>query len=349
MGLRICVCGVQVPFAYGGAEILVASLADELKRRGHTVDVVSLPFTWPNRVQLFKSCMAWRMLDLSEVDGQRIDRVIATRFPSYVVKHPDKVVWLVHQLRQAYDLRGTGYSDFTVEGRGDRDARVVEMLRSMDERTLGEARRVYAISDNVAARLERHNNMKIGTLYPPPRLIDRLAPGEMGDYVFTAGRLNRIKRFDLLIRAMKHTKTPVRCRIAGTGEEREALEKLIADLRLEDRVELLGWIDDDRAVALYSGALAVFYAPYDEDYGYVTVEACRSAKPVITVADSGGVLEWVADGKTGYVVAPDDPAAIAARLDALYADRALARRLGEAGAEKARDVSWDQVIDGLLG
>ena len=156
-------------------------------------------------------------------------------------------------------------------------------------------------------------------------------------------------RFDLLLRAMRQTKTPVRCRIAGTGEERGALEKLIADLALEDRVELLGWIDDDRAVALYSGALAVFYAPYDEDYGYVTIEAFRSAKPVITVADSGGVLEWVRDGKTGYVTPPDDPAAIASRLDALYSDRALARRLGEAGAAKARDVSWDPVIDRLLG
>ena len=67
--------------------------------------------------------LAWRLLDLSEVDGQRIDLVIATRFPSYLVKHPNKVVWLVHQLRQAYDLHGTRYSDFAPAGR---DARVVE-------------------------------------------------------------------------------------------------------------------------------------------------------------------------------------------------------------------------------
>jgi glycosyltransferase involved in cell wall biosynthesis len=349
VSLRICVCGVQVPFTYGGAEILAASLVTELKRRGHEVESVALPFTWKTRAQLFKTCLAWRMLDLSEVEGKRIDLVIATRFPAYVVKHPNKVVWLVHQLRQAYDLRGTEYSDFTLEGRGERDDRTVEMLAAMDERTLSEARRVYAISDNVAKRLAKFNRLDIGTAYPPPQSIDRLAPGEMGDYVFTVGRLNKIKRFDLLIRAIKQTQTPVRCKIGGTGPDREALQNLIESSGLSERVELLGWIDDDRAVDLYSNALAVYYAPFDEDYGYVTVEACRSGKPVITTSDSGGVLEFVDDGVSGYICAPDAAGAIAQRLDTLYRDRELARRMGAAASERVRDVSWDDVIGKLLG
>src|SRR5215207_10065394 len=220
MGKRICICVNRVPFAYGGAEMLVESLRDELVARDHEVEVIGLPFAWGTRTQLLKSAMAWRLIDLTSAGGKRIDLVIATRFPSYVVKHPNKVVWLIHQMRQAYDLQGSRYSDF---GPSPRDRRVVEMLRAMDRRTLSEARRVFSISKNVAERLERHNGLQIDTLYPPPRLAGSLRPGPYGDYVFTVGRLNRIKRFDLLVRAMKHTTTPVRAIIAGDGPERAAL------------------------------------------------------------------------------------------------------------------------------
>src|SRR6185436_6256519 len=130
------------------------------------------------------------------------------------------------------------------------------------------------------------------------------APGDFGDYVFSAGRLDRLKRFDLLIRAMKHTETPVRCRIAGEGPERESLQALADRLGVKDRVDLLGWVEDARMAAHFAHSLAVFYAPYDEDYGYVTVEAFKSAKPVVTTADSGGVLEFVEDGRNGYVCPP---------------------------------------------
>src|SRR5262249_23418067 len=82
---------------------------------------------------------------------KRIDLVIATRFPSYLIKHPNKVVWLIHQLRQAYDLLGTRYSDFAASQ--PRDARALEMIRAMDRRTLSEARAVYTISATVPARV----------------------------------------------------------------------------------------------------------------------------------------------------------------------------------------------------
>ena len=344
--MRICVCGVQVPFTFGGAELLVQSLVEQLRARGHEAETVMLPFTWPNRTQLFKSCLAWRLLDLTEVDGRKIDLVIATRFPSYLVKHPNKVVWLVHQLRQAYDLQGTRYSDFRET---PRDRNVTAMLRAMDSRTLSEARRVFSISKNVAARLERHNGMRIEALYPPPRLTGRLRPGPFGDYVFTVGRLNRMKRFELLVKAMQHVKSGVRALIAGDGPERDDLAELIGKLGVEDRVELLGWVDDDRAVELYAGALAVYYAPYDEDYGYVTVEAYQAGKPVVTLADAGGVLEFVRDGESGFVCPPGAPAEVARRLDRLYEHREEARRMGEAGARSVGDIHWDAVIGRLLG
>lgn len=349
MGKRICICVNRVPFAYGGAEMLVESLRDELVARGHEVDVVALPFAWGTRTQLLKSALAWRLIDLNPAGmaDKKIDLVIATRFPSYVVKHPNKVVWLIHQMRQVYDLLGTGYSDFREDE--PRDRSVIEMIRAMDRRTLSEARAVYTISGNVTARLQRFNELSSTVLYPPPRLDRLYGPGDFGDYVFSVGRLDRLKRFDLLIKAMKHTETPVRCRIAGMGPERESLEALIDRLGVRGKVELLGWVEDRAAVDLYAGSLAVFYAPYDEDYGYVTVEGFKSGKPVITAADSGGVLEFVEDGKNGYVCPPDAPREIAARLDALYRDRELARKLGEAGRARVAGIGWDEVVSRLVG
>lgn len=344
---RIVITGAKVPFAYGGAEMLIDSLRDELAARDFEVDVVTLPFHWPNRSELLKSSLAWRLVNVTEAAGKRVDLVIATRFPSYLVKHPNKVVWLVHQLRQAYDLLGTRYSDFSRAT--PRDAKVLAMIQAMDRRTLSEARAVFTISGNVAERLRRFNQIGAEVLYPPPRLDRHYHAAEPGDYIFSVGRLDPLKRFDLLIRAMQHTETPVRCRIGGTGPERDELAELIVRLGLQDRVELLGWLDDREVVAQYASCLAVFYAPYDEDYGYVTLEAFKSAKPVITTADSGGVLEFVTDGATGFVCPPDSPRELGRRLDALYSDRRQAQALGLAGQRRAREITWDRVIAQLTG
>jgi glycosyltransferase involved in cell wall biosynthesis len=342
---RIVICATKVPFAYGGAEMLVDSLRDALAERDFEVDVVALPFHWPTRTELLKGSLAWRLLNLTEAAGKRIDLVIATRFPSYLVKHPNKVIWLIHQLRQAYDLLGTGYSDFSE--RQPRDARALAMIRAMDRRTLGEARAVFTISGNVADRLRRFNQIEAEVLYPPPRLDPLIRAGEYEDFLFTLGRLDPLKRFDLLVRAMRHTETPVRCRIAGTGPEQDALASLIDRLGVQNKVELLGWVDDRKVVEQYANCLGVYYAPYDEDYGYVTVEAFKAAKPVLTTADAGGVLEFVEDGVTGFVCPSDSPREIGARIDALYKDRERTRRMGLAGQAKVREIRWDRVIERL--
>ncbi len=344
--MRVLVCGAKVPFARGGAELLVESLCAELDRRGFEVDQVTIPYNWSSRAELLRCGLAWRMVDLVEVWGKRVDLVIATRFPSYVVKHPNKSVWLVHQVRQAYDWKGTRWSDFDDS---PRDQRTLELLRAMDRRALGEARRRFAISRNVAERLRRFNGLDAEALYPPPALDGRLSSGAYGDVVFAAGRLDPTKRFDLLLRALARTKSSVRARLAGEGPERESLERLARELGIEQRVDFLGWVDDETLLREYREALAVFYAPYDEDYGYVTVEAFRAARPMLTATDSGGVLEFVEDGRNGYAVAATDADTMAARIDGLHADRGLAERLGRAGAERVREIGWDRVIEALTG
>ncbi len=341
---RIAICTVQVPFVRGGAEIHVESLARELRRRGFEVDIVSMPFRDYPRSQLLKSCLIWRLVDLTESNRLSVDLVIATKFPSYLVRHPNKVVWLIHQHRAVYELFGTEYSDFTDSAE---DRRFRSLIRRVDNESLGEARRIFTNARNTALRLARFNGLYGEPLYHPPKLDGRYRTGEYGGYIFAVSRLDRIKRMDGLVRAMAHTRPDVQCRIAGTGPMDPELRRLAARLGVENRVEFMGYVDDEQLIDLYANCFAVYYAPYDEDYGYVTVEAFKSRKPVLTAPDSGGVLEFVEDGKNGYVVSLDRPDEMGERISQLYEDTQLAAELGEAGYARVSDITWDYAIERL--
>lgn len=344
MGIkRIALCTAQVPFTQGGAEIHVDSLRRELVRRGFQVEVIRLPFKWYPKVEILKSCLAWRLIDLTESDGKKIDLVIATKFPSYVVKHPNKITWLVHQFRSAYDLHGTKYSDFS----NDSESRQIrEMIRQIDNRTLKESRRIYTISKNVAARLAKYNGLTGEPLYPPPMHDGLYRNDAYGDYILSVSRLNPIKRVGLLIEAMQYIKSGARCVIVGEGPQEEKLKKLAHQLGVTENVSFLGYVDDNKLIELYANCFSVFFAPFDEDYGYITLEAFKSRKPVLTTTDSGGVLEFVEDNYNGYVV-DKDPKQIAAKFDYLFNNRTVCERFGTRGYDKVKDIQWDSVIEKL--
>ena len=345
MGLRIVVCNGQIPFIRGGAEILADALIDRLRQRGHQAELIQIPFRWHPKSEVLKSYLAWRLINVQESEGQPIDRVISLKFPAFVVQHPHKVTWLVQQFRQAYDMFGTEYSYFDD---CEADTELRRVIWDIDTHTLSESRHIFTISDNVGDRLQRYNLLESETLYPPPALDGQFYNRGYGDYVFSISRLNQMKRVDQLIRAMARTHAPVRCKIAGRGEERAALQRLAHRVGVADRVEFLGFVSDTDALDLYAGALAVYYAPLDEDYGLVTVEAMKSQKPVLTTDDSGGVLEFVDDGSTGYVSPAGDSAAMARHLDELHEKREAARRMGELARRKVAFIQWDSVIDRLL-
>lgn len=341
---RIAVCEAQVPFVQGGAEYHVRALVDQLRRHGYATELVSLPFKWYPREELLSSAAAWRLIDLSESNGQTIDLAIGTKFPSYFVRHPKKVAWLIHQHRAAYDLCGTPYSDFThVEG----DVALRNTLLSLDRAMLGECGRVFTNGRNTSSRLAKFNAFHADPLYHPPPLADRLGPGTYGDYVLFVGRLEAIKRPDLAVGAMLAVDRPTRLVIVGDGSHRRQTESLAESIGVSGRVSFLGSTSDTDLIALYRDALAVIYTPYDEDYGYVTLEAFLARKPVVTATDAGGPLEFVEDGTTGFVCDPD-PEAIAAAINRIAADRALAGRLGDAGYERARTITWEGVIEKLV-
>lgn len=340
---RIVVCGVQTLYSSGGAELLVETLAQALRGRCHQVAVVNLPYSDVPRTQILSSFLAWRALNLESIHGQRVDLLIATKYPSYAACHPNKVVWLTHQHRQAYELFGTPYSDMHQRP----DGRLFAwLLRGLDRWSLGAARRRYAISGNVATRLRRFNGLDATPLYPPPKLSDQLHCQEYGDFLLAVGRFEPIKRFDLILRALAQTRCGAPCLLVGDGLQRQELERLAERLGLGDRVRFLGRVDDDILVDLYARCLAVVYPPYDEDYGYVTVEAFLSHKPVVSTTDAGGVLEFLEDGVNGYV-APPTPEGLAEAIERLWERRAQAHEMGDCGYQRVRDISWDRVLDSL--
>jgi glycosyltransferase involved in cell wall biosynthesis len=340
--MRVAVCRPQVPFARGGAEIFTDRLVDELRARGHEADLLSVPFKWYPGARVLTQAFLWRLLDLEEADGQRIDMVVATKFPSYLVRHREKRVWLVHQFRQAYELDGTalGQFDDSPEERAIR-----RKVQALDRVALGEATRLFAISGNVARRVEASTGLEAEVLPHPPQALQYRCD-DYGDFVLSVNRLDRAKRIDLLLEAAARDGS-LEVVIAGDGPDRGRLEQLARDRGLNGRARFTGRITEAELADLYARCLAVYYAPVDEDYGMVPLEAFLSEKPVLTTTDAGGPLEVVSDGSTGLVVMPD-AAEIARALGWLRDHRDEAASYGRAGKAIASEVTWDRAIGRLL-
>jgi glycosyltransferase involved in cell wall biosynthesis len=340
--MRIAVCLPQVPFERGGAEIFADDLVDELRARDHEVDLVTIPYKWYPGERVLSQAFLWRLLDLEEANGRAIDLAIATKFPSYAVRHRNKVVWLLHQFRQAYDLDRTELGQFgeTAEERAARRA-----VQRLDQVALGEARKLFATSRNVAERLERGTGLEAEVMPHPPQELPYRTSG-YEDFVLSVGRLDRAKRNDLLLEALAADPS-LRCVIVGDGPDRERLEDVARRHGLDGRARFTGRVGDEELAELYGRCLAVYYAPVDEDFGMVPYEAFLSEKPVVTTTDAGGPLEVVTDRRTGLVCDPQ-PAALAEACSWLRDHLDDAKAWGRAGKELAGRVSWDETIARLL-
>lgn len=344
--MNVLIASTFLPFVRGGDVRIVDDLERALVERGHHVDKVLLPFS-PDPASMPEQLTALRLLDISDAG----DVMIAIRTPSYVLRHPHKVVWFIHHHRPAYDLWETPYQDLadTPEGLATREP----ILRA-DDLGLREAERIFANSHVTANRLRDYNQIEAEVLYPPLGNAEEYGHGDYGEYIFCPSRITPTKRQTLLVEAMAHVRTPVRLVLAGAPDESrhgESLTELVNELGVASRVELrLGWLQEREKRDLFAEALGCAYVPYDEDsYGYVTLEAFQARRPVVTCSDSGGTLELVSDRETGLVVDPD-PERLAEAFDELHENRALASRLGEAGAARVEElvISWDRVAERLL-
>jgi len=208
----------------------------------------------------------------------------------------------------------------------------------------GKIKKYCAISNTVKNRKDYFpEDCKVEVIYPPSSLEGFKCAGF--DYLFTLSRLDKPKRVNLLVEAMKYVDTDIKLKIAGKGPEEDSLRKLASG---DDRIELLGFKSGNEIIELYSNALAVLFVPYEEDLGFVTFEAMMSSKPVITCEDSGGVKEFVEDEVNGFVVTPD-PSAVAEKIRFLIENKKLAVEMGRKAHEKVRNITRESTVAKLLG
>jgi glycosyltransferase involved in cell wall biosynthesis len=339
--MKVAIVNNQAPFIRGGAELLSEWLREKLREYGHEAEIVRIPFKWAPAPKIVDHMLAARLTRLAGVD-----RVVALKFPAYLVPHENKVLWLLHQFRQAYELWGTRYQDIPNTPTGHR---VREAIMRADHSFLPEAKRIYTNSEIVGHRLRTYTGINSEVLFPP--LLDPvpLQCADYGNYFFCPGRITAGKRQHLALAAMANVTGDVRLVIAGQPEASEDLERLTAlihEHELERRVEVIPrWISEDEKIRLMINARGVVYLPFGEDsYGYVTLEAFHARKAVVTLSDSGGILELVRDRHNGLVA--DDTDGLSNALQELADSGALAESLGEAALATLEefDISWDRVI-----
>lgn len=347
--MKIVIVAVRLPFITGGAERHAAELRRALELAGHQVDLLELPFLTQPPERIVQCVESFRRIDFSGTHATAADAIIATKFPAYFVRHPRKIVWLLHQHRDAYDL---WQSPFCALDKSPEGHTVREVILREDRQFFQEADNVYTISGNVSRRLRQACGVVRKPIYHPPPAAHALRSAPAEDYFFYPSRIDPLKRQYLVIAALARTRELVRVRFAGApvvAEHLRSLREFAVELGVADRIEWLGPVSDQEKFELYARSLGVIFTPLDEDYGYITLEAMLSSKAVLTCADSGGPLEFVIAGQTGLVVEPQ-PSAIAAGLDAMWQDRSLTCAMGAAGREayQSLGISWPAAVSQLL-
>lgn len=371
-----------VPLVLGGAENLFWGLQAYIEgATPHSCEIVTLASPERNFWEVVDSYRAF-----SELNLDHFDCVISTKYPAWLVRHPNHRCYMQHTLRGLYDTypRSLGgpesldcretkalVSDMYTRVRGNPDdiPWLFERLETLRDMSLPSAafafpgpliREIVHFLDSAAlspSRMRTHAAIShrvreredyfppwvdVEVFHHPPHWDSFYCGGD--DYLFTSSRLDGPKRIGLLIEAMRHVSMDIPLLIAGTGPEEDRLRELAGE---DTRIRFLGYVEDKRMPDLYANALAVPFVPYDEDYGLVTIEAMRSAKPVITVSDAGGPCEFVQNGVTGYCTEAN-PEALGRALTEVCQNRPLARQMGEAARRLVAPITWERVVNGLL-
>jgi glycosyltransferase involved in cell wall biosynthesis len=345
--MRVLVLNNAAPFIRGGAEELADQLVVRLNATsGVEAELLRVPFRSEPAERIIEEILLSQNLRLYNVD-----RVIGLKFPTYLIPHQHKILWLLHQFRQAYDLYESKLSYLCDCDAGER---IAQFVHSADRECFLQSRAIYTNSPVTQDRLRKYNGLGSDVLYPPLLDGERFVGGEYGKYFFAGGRVGPGKRQHLLVEAMRLARCSVKLIIAGPLDDEQygrQLERLIAQNDLSGRVELrFRFHSRDEIADMVNGALACAYLPIDEDsMGYVTMEAFSAGKGVITSRDSGGVLELVHDGETGLVAHPD-ARSLAESLDQLGGDLPTAIKLGRNAKDllESKGLSWDHTVATLL-
>ncbi|SEI46582.1 Glycosyltransferase involved in cell wall bisynthesis [Allopseudospirillum japonicum] len=346
--MRIAIANTQVPFEQGGAEILAQELCQAFKTRGHEAEIVTLPFKWYPSEQLLDQMQAASLLDLTSANGREIDRVITLKFPLWLVQHPHKTAWVLHQHRQAYDLYAGPYSDLHTNAQGQA---IAHEIWRRDRQALQAHQGLFAIAETVAQRLWRYNQLSAQVLYPPPQNQTDFYCEPAQKYVLAPGRMDPLKRQELLLQAWQQG-APKDWQLIFIGPDTsaygQACKAWVQAQGLTDKIHFLGRVSEQEKLKLYAQAGLVYNGVYDEDYGYVTIEAMLASKSVFIFADAGGPLEFVQAGITGRICAQADVETLAQALADLDLQQLTQEGLAGRAHIETFNLNWSYIVDTLL-
>lgn len=372
-----------VPFTIGGMEYLIAGLWENInKYTAHQAEIIKVPIDESSFWGLIEGYKKFYYLDLDH-----FDQIITTKYPAWMVRHPNHICYMAHRLRGVYD---TYHLTGLPEDVDDRNVYVNKVIQYMDQNgstveglfdALDELykvqekvpqeyfalpgpflRRIIHFMDNKALSHRRikkfyaiSENVKNRTEYFPEGAQVKVVypPSSLPD--FNQGR------FDYLFTVSRLDK-PKRVSLMI-----EAMKYVNSDIRLkiagtgpmgqelkrmaagDERIEFLGFVSDDEVIGYYANARCVLFTPYDEDYGLVTIEAMMSGKPVITCNDSGGPTEFVKDGENGFLCRsePEDLARQIQRICDMSEEQL--REMGQKAYKRVSAINWETVVHELTG
>lgn len=311
----------------GGAERFYSGLHEGFIALGCQAELIAIEAGEPD----FEAILA-NYRKCAELDLGSFDLVVSTKVPTYAVKHPNHVLYLVHTVRVFDDMFDKAFDPLT-----EAHYRQRAQLHRIDFEAISGAKARFAIGYEVARRLYRWRGLECDVLHPP-LAFNGFKAGTFGDFFFLPGRLHPWKRVDLIIDAIKRSSLPMRLILAGTGEAETQL-RILADG--DERIQFVGRINDERMVQLYAECLAVPFVPLHEDYGYVTLEAFASGKPVLTCSDSGEPCQFVHPYETGLVVEPSSDS-VRLGLEWLWNNREQVASMGARALQVTAGMSWKE-------
>jgi glycosyltransferase involved in cell wall biosynthesis len=344
--VKVLIVNNMAPFVWGGAEELAVNLQKNLIIAGHQSEILRIPFQWEPATGIPSQMLMVRAFELWNVD-----HVIALKFPAFYIRHPNKTLWLLHQYRQAYDLYDAGQTNLPPNQLGE-DIRT--LIRNADNETFAESKRIFTNSEVTRQRLAKYNGFGATVLLPPINNAELFVGKSEGDYIFAGGRINGMKRQNMLLEALSLTDSRVKLIIAGppdSAADSQQLRDTVSKLGLEDRVKLdVRFLPRETYAEYLTNAAAVAYLPFDEDsLGYVAMEAATAGKALITTSDSGGIRGLVKHRETGWVSDPT-PGALAEAMNAVYANAAVTRGFGSAARAlwQSFNIDWPTTVETLL-